>query len=87
MSVDLTPEPDLDHLAAIAVGIAEKIRTDNLTVMRDQLIQLCRQHPVKASQVIMVFAAWFDLDEVTTQTLCKRAGSVAAARDQLEAVA
>lgn len=63
MSADMDPETDMDALAQIAAGIAQRLRTDDRNVLLDQLAQLCHQHPVKAAQLVMVFAAWHNPDE------------------------
>lgn len=60
--VDFAPDPDLDNVASIAFGIAEKIRDDDPRRLFDALTDLCRRHPAKAAQVIMAFAAWFDTE-------------------------
>ncbi|ETZ58006.1 hypothetical protein GBQ45_03420 [Mycobacterium avium subsp. hominissuis] len=69
--LDRSPDPDLDQVASIAVGVAEKIRDDDRRLLFDQLTDLCRWHPAKAAQLIMTFAAWFDLD-VPVQALWAR---------------
>lgn len=58
--VDMTYEPDVDQIAAIASGLGERIRDDDPRAMFDELVNLCRRHPVKAAQLLMCFAAWFD---------------------------
>lgn len=69
--VDFNPDPDLDNVASIAFGIAEKIRDDDPRRLFEALTDLCRRHPAKSAQVIMAFAAWFDPD-VPVQTLWGR---------------
>lgn len=73
--VDYNPDPDVDNVAAIAVGIAEKIREQDPRRLFDELTDLCRRHTAKAAQLIMTFAAWFD-PEVPVQTLWNRVGDI-----------
>lgn len=58
--VDLTPDPDLDHVAQVAFEITEKLREEDLRELHHELTTLCRWHPVKAAQVLTCLAAWFD---------------------------
>lgn len=69
--VDFDPDPDLDNVASVAIGIAEKIRDDDPRRLFDELTDLCRRHPAKAAQLIMAFAAWFDT-EAPVHTLWAR---------------
>lgn len=77
--VDRAPDPDLDNVASIAFGIAEKIRDDDPRRLFDALADLCRRHPAKAAQLIMTFAAWFDT-EVPVHTLWARVQDITADR-------
>lgn len=77
--LDRSPDPDLDHVAKIAVGVAEKIRDDDPRQLFEALADLCRWHPAKAAQLIMTFAAWFDPD-VPVHTLWGRVADITADR-------
>lgn len=79
--IDRTLEPDIDQVADIAVGVAEKIREHDPRRLFDELADLCRWHPAKAAQLIMTFAAWFDPD-VPVQTLWARVHNITADRTQ-----
>lgn len=79
--IDRTVDPDLDNVADIAVGVAEKIRDDDPRQLFDALADLCRWHPAKAAQLIMTFAAWFDTD-VPVQTLWARVDDITRPRAQ-----
>lgn len=57
---DMTAEADMDTVAQIAYELAERLREEDLTVLNQELVNLCRCHPVKAAQVITALAAWFD---------------------------
>lgn len=76
---DYTAETDLDDLADIAFGIAERVRDENPNTVRSHLIGLCERHPVKAAQVLMVLAVWFD-PEITTGQLWERVNRAAESR-------
>lgn len=75
----MRPESDLDRLANIAYQLSEQVRDDDPNKVRAELIRLCASHPVKAAQVLMVLAIWFDPD-TTTQTLWERTESVCRSR-------
>lgn len=77
--LDRSPDSDLNNVADIAVGIAEKIRDHDPRRLFDELTALCRWHPAKAAQLIMTFAAWFDPD-VPVQTLWQRVDAITADR-------
>lgn len=77
--VDYAPDPDLDNVASIAIGITEKIREHDPRRLFDELTALCRRHPAKAAQLIMTFAAWFD-PLVPTHTLWARVYEITADR-------
>lgn len=77
--IDMNPEQDMDALAEIAYELAERVRDDDPHVMRAELQRLCVEHPVKAAQVVMVLAVWFD-PETTTTELWERVNSVARSR-------
>ncbi|MCA2275470.1 hypothetical protein JF780_05620 [Mycobacterium intracellulare] len=79
--LDRTADPDLDNVADIAVGVAEKIRDHDPRRLFDELADLCRWHPAKAAQLIMTFAAWFDTD-VPVHTLWARVYAITADRTQ-----
>ncbi|MFA5608324.1 MAG: hypothetical protein WDA07_14295 [Leucobacter sp.] len=76
---DLSPEPDLDQVAEIALGIAERIREEDLRRLFEELQALAHKHPAKFAQVVMCLAAWFD-PNVTTQTLWERVESITRSR-------
>lgn len=65
--VDLNPDPDLDNVAQIAYGIAEKIRNQPPRQLFDALVALAQQHPAKMAQLIMTYAAWFDTEQPVWQ--------------------
>lgn len=70
--VDLAPDPDLDRVAGIAADLGEWIRTEDTGRMYDECVALCAGHPMKAAQLLMVFAVWFDPD-VRASVLQRRA--------------
>ncbi|MGW4720878.1 hypothetical protein [Nocardia sp. NPDC004260] len=65
-----------DEIAAEALRLADKIRTDPRELHED-LAKWCRDEPEKAAQVLMCFAAWTDPDD--PDALGDRAESVAEA--------
>lgn len=71
MTTDWHPDTDLDRVAGIACDIADRINPTESARMACELARLCHNHPMKAAQLIMVFAAWFDRD-ATTSTLWAR---------------
>jgi hypothetical protein len=79
MKVDLTLESDLDSVAEVAYGITEKLRDDDLRVLHNELVDLCRWHPAKAAQVMATLAAWFD-PETPTSVLWERCESITRSR-------
>ncbi len=78
-ALDLRPDPDLDHVAEITYGIAERIRDEDPRRLFNELVNLCARHPAKAAQVVMTFAAWFDPED-TTEVLWARVRGITAAR-------
>jgi hypothetical protein len=64
-----------DAIAAEAIRLADKIRTDPRELHED-LAQWCRDEPEKAAQVLMCFAAWTDPDD--PEALADRAEAVSA---------
>lgn len=60
---EMTPETNVHTLARYAADLSERIRDEDPEEMRAALIELCAEHPVKAAQLLMVFAAWVDPDE------------------------
>jgi hypothetical protein len=78
-ALDLNPDSDLDRVAEIAYGIAERIRDEDPRRLYNELVNLCHRHPAKAAQIVMAFAAWFDPDE-HTEVLWARVRGIAAAR-------
>lgn len=83
---DRDPDPDLDNVADIAFAIAEKIRDEDPRRLFDELTHLCRNHPAKAAQIVMAFAAWFD-PETPVGVLWERVAGITAdgARRQVSA--
>lgn len=77
--VDYAPDPDLDQVASVAFGVAEKIRDDDPRRLFDELTRLCRRHPAKAAQLLMTYAAWFD-PETPVHTLWARVQDITADR-------
>lgn len=61
MSIDMSPEPDLDKVAEIAAGLHERL-IENPVELHNQLVNLWAKHPVKAAQVTTCLVAWFDPD-------------------------
>lgn len=80
--IDRQPDGDLDRVARIAAELGERIRTDDTSRMYEELVELCANHPMKAAQLLMVFAVWFD-PNVRTSVLERRA--LHAAEDQVRA--
>ncbi|CPR79526.1 hypothetical protein [Mycobacteroides abscessus] len=78
-NVDMTPESDIDVVAARAHALTERIRDDDPRRVHKELTNLCQRHPAKAAQIIMALAAWIDPDEGTL-TLIQRAESVTKSR-------
>lgn len=78
-TIDLTAETDLDTVAQIAYELAERLREECLRELHDELVNLCRRHPVKAAQIITTLAAWFD-PETSTATLWDRVEAITRAR-------
>lgn len=72
MSVDTRPEPDLDVVANHALTITERLTDPQMWF---ELVDLCRQHPAKAAQVVMCLAAWHD--GADPETLADRAKGAA----------
>ena len=64
-------------IAAEAVDIAERIRHVDPGQLHNELTNLCESAPAKAAQILMAFAAWFDLD-ITAAELRLRAEQTAA---------
>lgn len=60
MSIDMTGERNLHIVARFAAELGERIREEDPRELFDQLVGLCRNHPVKAAQLLMTHAAWFD---------------------------
>ncbi|PIJ36761.1 hypothetical protein BMW24_003605 [Mycobacterium heckeshornense] len=79
MKVDLTLEADMDTVAEIAYGIAEKLRDSDLRVLHSELVNLCRCYPSKAAQIITALAAWFD-PETPVSVLWERVESITRSR-------
>lgn len=77
--IDRLPDSNLDRVAAITAGIAERIRDDDPRRLFSELSSLCELHPAKAAQILMVFGAWFD-PYVTTKTLGDRAEAITETR-------
>lgn len=79
MGVDFNPEKNLHVLARYAAELGERIREEDPREMFDHLRDFTLRHPVKAAQLLMVFAAWFDPD-ATTETLNLRAENITRTR-------
>lgn len=75
--VDYSPARDIDRVANNAIDIAERIRHVDPHRLYGELVELCRMEPAKAAQILMAFAAWFDLD-ISTNELQIRAEQTAA---------
>ncbi|TDH45787.1 hypothetical protein E2F47_27625 [Mycobacterium eburneum] len=80
-AVTPTPERDLDEVASAALLITERLADDRLW---PELLNLCRNHPAKAAQVIMCLAAWHD--GADAETLAERARDAAEPRVDWRAV-
>lgn len=76
--IDWAPDPDLDRVAEIALGIAEKIREDDPCRLYGELSYLAYRHPAKLAQIAMCLAAWFNPNE-PVRCLWERVESIAAA--------
>ncbi|OBK09042.1 hypothetical protein A5746_00980 [Mycolicibacterium conceptionense] len=72
MSIDLTPESDLDVVGANALSIVDRLTDPRIYF---ELINLCQNHPAKAAQVVMCLAAWHD--GADPETLADRARNAA----------
>ncbi|MDG5773918.1 hypothetical protein [Mycolicibacterium fortuitum] len=66
------PEPDLDTVANHALTITQRLTDRELY---PELVNLCRNHPAKAAQVLMCLAAWHD--GADPETLAERAETAA----------
>lgn len=75
----MSHERDLDRLAGIAYELSEKVRDDDPNVVLAELTKLWSKHPVKAAQLTMCLAIWFDPD-ITVNELWERVNSVARSR-------
>lgn len=51
IQVDLTLDTDMDRVAEVAYGIAEKLRENDLRELHNELVSLCRWHPARAAQI------------------------------------
>lgn len=74
---DFMPEPDLDTVADHALMVTQRLTDRELY---PELVNLCRNHPAKAAQVLMCLAAWHD--GADPETLAERAE--AAARPEID---
>lgn len=81
-AVDWNPDSNLDRVGRITAQLGERIRDEDPRRMFDELVKLCAEHPGKAAQLIMCFAAWFDPDEDDTE-LVSRARAVATVHPML----
>ena len=79
MTVDMSPEQDLDVVAGIAAELSLRIRDEDPRRLFDELVDLCRFHPAKAAQLLQCHAAWFD-PETPTSVLIGRAQAITAPR-------
>lgn len=79
MIVDLTLDEDMDRVAEVAYGVAEKLRESDLGELHNELVSLCRWRPAKAAQIITALAAWLDV-EATTGELWARVEAITASR-------
>lgn len=79
MRPDFAPDPNLDRVARITAELGLRIREEDPIRIFRELVDLCRYHPAKAAQVIMCFAAWFDIEQ-TSEELVSRASAISAAR-------
>jgi hypothetical protein len=77
--IDMTAEADMDTVAQVAYELSERLRDEDLSVLNQELVNLCRCHPVKAAQVLTALAAWFD-PETPTTVLWQRVESITATR-------
>ena len=77
MSTDWAPEPDLDLVAAEAIRIAWDMRVGERDSLYGDLTALCATRPAHAAQLLMAFAAWFDVN-APTRLLNQRADDVRA---------
>jgi hypothetical protein len=79
MRVDLTADDDMDRVAGVAFGITEKLRESDLRELHNEIVSLCRWHPVKAAQIMTALAAWFD-PETPCRVLWSRVEAITASR-------
>ncbi|OMB79231.1 hypothetical protein [Mycolicibacterium conceptionense] len=75
--LDLAPEADVDRVAEAALLVTDRLTDPQLYF---ELVDLCRDHPAKAAQIIMCLAAWHD--GADPETLAERAE--AAARPEID---
>lgn len=72
MTVDLAPERDLDVVAEFSLAITNRLTDPRLYF---ELVDLCREHPAKAAQIVMCLGAWHD--GADSETLADRARAAA----------
>lgn len=75
-AVDFMPDEDLNRVGEVTFELANRIREEDPQELFRQLVTLCAEHPAKAAQMLMTFAAWFDPFE-ETEVLVGRARGVA----------
>lgn len=76
---DLSLEPDVDVVAQKAFILSERIRDDDPARVFRETVGLCENHPARAAQVLLAFAAWFDPD-VPVNTLWQRVAEITQSR-------
>lgn len=80
--VDYAPTRNIDRVADDAIDIAERIRRVDPYRLYGELVELCALHPAKGAQLLMAFAAWFDLDLTLPDLQIRAEQTVAEARSR-----
>lgn len=78
-AVDFTPDSNIHRVARRALELADQIREEDNYAVYGQLVDLCATRPAQAAQVLMTFAAWFDMD-TRPSVLAARAEAITARR-------
>lgn len=68
---DFAPDQNLNRVARITADLGQRIREEDPDRLFGELINLCHDHPAKAAQIIMCFAAWFDIEQKTDELVAR----------------
>lgn len=77
--VDHTWDPDPDRVARIAIELADRVRDEDPARLFAELCNLTEFHPMKAAQLLMALAAFFNPAEGTV-ALVQRVEGITEAR-------